>query len=102
MPVFRAKVVETLAEHSGFMVVLDADTLPRMKPAEAPLQVFDDVLVHRGAGAIAKRRIVTDCSAPARPSFATPAARRAPNQQLGRRSPVPHVQRICSKISPIG
>jgi hypothetical protein len=55
------EVVETLAEHSGFMVILDTDTLPRMKPAEAPLQMFDDVLSHKGTDAVAKWRIVMDC-----------------------------------------
>ncbi|SRR6266478_2043305 len=99
MPVFRVEVVETLAEHSGFMVVLDADTLLRMKPAEAPLQVFDDVLVH---GTTAKRRVIADRSAPAKASFANPAAGAVPNQKLGRRSTVAHIQRICGKLSPIG
>jgi len=79
------EVVEPLAEHSGFVVVLDADTLPRMKSAEAPLQMFDDVLVHESAGTTAKRRVIADRSAPAKASFANPTAGAAHNQKWGRR-----------------
>jgi len=68
------EVVEALPEHSGFVVILYADTLPRMKSAEAPLQIFDDVLVHKTIGAVAKRRIVTDWPAAAKPLLANPAA----------------------------
>ena len=60
------EAVETLAEHSSFVVVLDADTLLRMKPAEAPLQVFDDVLIHKRTNARAEWRIVTDYPAAAK------------------------------------
>jgi hypothetical protein len=96
------EVVEALAEHSGFMIILDADTLPRMKSAKTPLQMFDDILVHKSIDAMAKRRIIVDRSAPAKPSFANPVAGAAPNQQLGRQSAVAQIQRICSKISLTG
>ena len=56
------EVVEALAEHAGLVVVLDADALLRMKPAEAPLQMFDDVLVHKSTSPMAKQRIVMDCA----------------------------------------
>jgi hypothetical protein len=42
--------------------------------------MFDDVLVHKSIDAIAKRRIIVDRSAPAKPSFTNPAAGTAPNQ----------------------
>src|SRR6266404_5454734 len=85
------EVVEALAKHSGLVVVLDADTLPRMKPAEALLQMFDDVLVHESTSAIAKWRDNHGLSCRRPASVRKPGGRRSSRPAIthARPSPVP-------------
>src|SRR5207244_1239482 len=115
--VFQMEVVEALAEHSGLVVFLDADTLPRVKPAEALLQMFDDVLVHESTSAIAEwpDNHGLSCRRPA--SVRKPSSRRSSRPAITHARPSPsevhtihnrwlaetivrcYLQQICSRFS---
>src|SRR6266851_1822687 len=60
--------------HPCFVVILDADALPRMKSAETPLQAFENILIHGSTGAMARRRIITDRDRSAKRPLTNPAS----------------------------